>query len=407
MPNFLTTKNHQPYWISRKTKCLQERQTETNHSPGKQKRFFSLLIENQPIILCQKQQQTYANARHNSLSNGGVYLDTANKEVIHQQKRRCNWRTVVLIVQIIMTVIGVAIFWIFVRARDTQKQAPYTNLAPVNDWCAVASKTKNPSNSKQFFTDKIETQATTIGATVTENPCDSSLDHVGVWYSVIGTGGPISAATQNESSTDVRLSILSGQCDDFTCISSSNNSGHNAEVSTSWMSIVGESYYILVHGEASRAGNFSLSLSGKTPRNSECDAAPSLFLPLNHASTFTITGTTEVSAMYRIESVCNSLSEIGSISWYSLTGNGNVLTVSNCDDDSDQFLDKEIMVRVYNGRCNDLECLAVDNEGADSMTIGSQRGVNWLSIPGQRYYVFVSSPKRERTTFKLCLHQSS
>jgi hypothetical protein len=50
------------------------------------------------------------------------------------------------------------------------------------------------------------------------------------------------------------------------------------ESSLTGMSIVGESYLVLVY-EATLVENYSLSLSGGTLRKSECKALLSLFLP--------------------------------------------------------------------------------------------------------------------------------
>jgi hypothetical protein len=42
-------------------------------------------------------------------------------------------------------------------------------------------------------------QGTTLGATKENNPCDASLNSVGVWFIITGTGGPMVASSQTDS----------------------------------------------------------------------------------------------------------------------------------------------------------------------------------------------------------------
>jgi len=225
-------------------------------------------IEDQFTAHTQKPENRHSFAFYIAVPNEREGMVTLNKERSRHRNDFCNWRIIVLVVQVILTVIGVAVFWHFLRSKNSQTQMPYTYHAPDNDNCSVAVEVIHPTKSKQFSIPAIITEGTTFGATKEKNPCNMHLDHVGVWFIITGTGGWMTTSSQTDSVTDIHLSILLGQCNNLVCVSTNDRRRYNAEKSSwTWASIAGESYYILVHGEASLAGNFSLSLSEATSRD--------------------------------------------------------------------------------------------------------------------------------------------
>jgi hypothetical protein len=94
-------------------------------------------------------------------------------------------------------------------------------------------------------------------------PCSNVIDSAGVWYTVLGTGGPMTASTcpldGGGAEFDTRISVYGGTCDSLTCLDG-NNDGDEAcggGSRVTWPSIEGENYRVLVHGGAD-TGMFTL-----------------------------------------------------------------------------------------------------------------------------------------------------
>ena len=334
--------------------------------------------------------------RQYGISNGKQLDSNAiitNDESHHKRKNCwCNFRILVVTVHILLITIGIIVFCQFLLQKDSQiQQQSYTYETPFNNDCSLALN----GIGLQSYNSTI-TYGTTFGATRENNPCNTSMDHVGVWYTVTGTGGLMVVSTQSESEIDINASILFGQCDDLMCISSSKKS------KITWLSVAGESYRILVHGQSSSTGNFSLSLSEPALRNSDCEAAPSL-LSSSYTGGLSIVGKTEILTTDNNVPVCSdSLPEIGSITWYSIKGSGSFLSASICDY-SDSL--HEVSLQLFTGRCDDLTCFPM-NAGLGFAAIGTEKEAKWLSVPEEMYYIAIWSSKKEITQFNLCLDRS-
>jgi hypothetical protein len=374
--------------------------------------------DNQFITHTQKQEGSQSRKIYAPLQNEGNSMIamkkersrkvTMKEEKSHRRNDGCNWRVIVCTVHAILTIIGVAVCMFFLRRRGSEHQVSYGYQTPTNNDCSFAVNVWDPTKSEESFTPATMVQGTTLGATKEIDPCDPSVDHVGVWFSITGTGGRMIASSQTASGNDIYLSILQGKCNNLVCTKSDDDLSYkNEDSSLTWLSVAGESYHILVHGDASLAGNFSLSISEAPSRESRsCDASPFLLLPSNEAD-FSISGTMEVSTIHKKQKICSHISEVGSVAWYSILGNGKELTVSICDDDSDSPIDDEMSIELYSGHCNDLKCFPGGlDAGSLRTSILQQRDVRWQSVPQKRYYIFVRSSKKERTTFKLCGTQS-
>jgi hypothetical protein len=89
------------------------------------------------------------------------------------------------------------------------------------------------------------------------------VDSPGVWYSVSGTGGLMTASLCGGSDYDTRLTVYEGGCFGLSCVADANDScpgvGINEEVS--WCSGLGVEYLILVHGVGGAEGLFSLEVT--------------------------------------------------------------------------------------------------------------------------------------------------
>jgi hypothetical protein len=116
------------------------------------------------------------------------------------------------------------------------------------------------------------TTGTTLGTTPDAVPtCDTPLNTAGgVWYTVVGTGGNISIALCG-SGYDTKLGVFTTpDCVAFTCVEGNNNdtdpNGLNQctnplHSSLSFASTLGTTYYILVTGNGTSTGNFTMEVT--------------------------------------------------------------------------------------------------------------------------------------------------
>jgi hypothetical protein len=110
---------------------------------------------------------------------------------------------------------------------------------------------------------------TTAGSTTVGQPSAcGTYDGVqtigGIWYTVIGDGGQITASLCG-SAYDTQIGIFTGSCGAFTCVAG-NDDSCGLQSSVSWNSTNGTTYYIYVTGFGTASGTFSLSMT--------CNGAP-------------------------------------------------------------------------------------------------------------------------------------
>ena len=141
---------------------------------------------------------------------------------------------------------------------------------------------------------------TTIGAgnagTGENQTCGTGQTMPGVWYVVAGNGQTMTASLCG-TVWDSKISVFSGtNCSALTCIGGNDDSGPacgTTSASYSWPSVVGQNYYILVHGYIANSA-FSINLSCvapcSPPSNDLCANAPILNLGANNNQTHLGTG---------------------------------------------------------------------------------------------------------------------
>jgi hypothetical protein len=128
------------------------------------------------------------------------------------------------------------------------------DLGIANDLCEDAIPVAVPS----------VTAGTTECATFDDAPlCVTSQTAPGVWYSVIGSGGMMSASTCGDFyGYDTKLSVYTDGCDMLTCVGGNDDdcpTGASGLLSTvGWDSVMGQEYLILVHGYSTGTGEFDL-----------------------------------------------------------------------------------------------------------------------------------------------------
>ena len=98
----------------------------------------------------------------------------------------------------------------------------------------------------------------------------------GVWYSVVGNGGSMSATTCHADTTyDTRLSLFTGGCGALECVTSNDDSCDisGTRSTVNWESEDGATYLILVHGYNSNSGDFTLVVDQSAP-DADGDGVP-------------------------------------------------------------------------------------------------------------------------------------
>ena len=201
--------------------------------------------------------------------------------------------------------------------------------------------------------------------------CGTNATSPGVWYTFTGDGSVVTASLCG-SGYDTRITVLSGSCGAFTCVSTNDDfCGTQSQVSFS--STLGTTYYILVYGYATGSGNYSLNLSCIVPSgNDVCTGA----LPLTCGAT--VTGTTVGATPDGNPGGCLGANNAPGL-WYSFIGTGENVQFSLCG----SAFDTQIAALV--GACGGLTCLA----GNDDFC-GGQSQVMIPTSAGVTYYIYVT-----------------
>lgn len=113
--------------------------------------------------------------------------------------------------------------------------------------------------------------AISCGTSVNGNTDNATLDTApicgglpvtapGLWYTIVGTGAPITLSTCSAASYDTRISVYTGSCGALTCVTANDDfCGIRSQVT--FASTDGVTYYVLVHGAGSQTGTFTLEVS--------------------------------------------------------------------------------------------------------------------------------------------------
>jgi hypothetical protein len=129
---------------------------------------------------------------------------------------------------------------------------------PANDLCANAIPVACNSS----------VSGTSFGSTNTGNPgiCTTDLSTAGgVWYTVQGWNGQMTATTCSATGFDTKLGIFTGSCGAFTCVAGNDDdatcSFSGLRSSVNWTATSGTTYYIYVTGFGTSTGAFELRVT--------------------------------------------------------------------------------------------------------------------------------------------------
>ncbi|MEM7161509.1 MAG: T9SS type A sorting domain-containing protein [Bacteroidota bacterium] len=218
---------------------------------------------------------------------------------------------------------------------DTSLVLDFTtnDVPPLNDECI---------NAEMISCDTIVSGITTFATVDTSVAPDCGSVTVvapGVWFTIEGTGGVLTASTCNIADYDTKISVYTGACTDMQCVVANDDavgpdgmdcSGFSS-IAT-WNSEPGEIYYILVHGYSEfSAGSFNMEITctepcTPVPENQACSEA--MFVPISPIDSCTYTlGNNSCSSSNLNNPSCDPFGIIQDI-WYTFnTGNNTDLTV--------------------------------------------------------------------------------
>ncbi|MFK7968904.1 MAG: dockerin type I repeat-containing protein [Bacteroidia bacterium] len=223
----------------------------------------------------------------------------------------------------------------------------------------------------------------TIGSTFDNvGFCGTSNTAPGVWYTFTGTGGEAVLTTCGAGTDfDTKLTAFSGSCgglvceagddDEFSCVFSSAHS------QVSFTTTNGASYFVLVHGFGSNAGDFDLTFELiNPPANDDCAGAESI----NIAASGSVNGDLR-GANDDIAPDCGTTNGSGAGVWYTFTGTGDFIELETCGGAS---FDTKILA--YSGSCAGLTCVTGNDDDC-----GLQSSIGFITTAGTNYYILVDA----------------
>jgi hypothetical protein len=241
---------------------------------------------------------------------------------------------------------------------------------------------------------------TITGTNVGSNPnalpsCVLLASGGGVWYSIVGTGSPITISTCNAATDfDTQLAVFSGSCSGLTCVGANtyDNSCSNRRASTvTFTAASGTTYYVYVTGTAGATGTFGLSVStcAAPIPNDLCSGAIAI------SCGQTLSGTTAGASTTGAPGFCGtSLNTAGGV-WYSYTAaTAGSIVASLCNSSFDT------KIGVFTGTCGTLTCVA-GNDDSSLCTPGSRSRVTFNATAGTTYYIYVTGFSTATGAFNL------
>jgi hypothetical protein len=175
--------------------------------------------------------------------------------------------------------------------------------------------------------------ATTGATSDAVGTCTTTLNTApGVWYSFVGNGASVTVSTCNPGTNyDTKLGVFSGSCGALTCIGGNDDTtapecvlpatGFNRKSRVTFQSTAGTTYYVLVTGFGTAAGNFELSVTCATAPPpvsfNECAGA----ITLTPGATCVPTSGTNVGATQSVAPItCDGFTSNSALDvWYKFT----------------------------------------------------------------------------------------
>jgi Lectin C-type domain len=295
-----------------------------------------------------------------------------NQQSDEQQSR---WRCLLAIGSIVVIIILTAILVGSICGSGQCSSAPSPEPPPPTI-CDIALPLMTGQEDNIFNTTTLLLPTHTAAVPACTDPAPSSSQ--GMWYSIIGTGGVITVSTCDPyTSFPASVAVYHGSCDDlptggdvdFVCetIPTADSScDQEGAVAVNWLSMPGQSYYILVRGTVGTVGgNFGLTVKRSPPLElgvgsqshayaisaNEYTARESFLLANSTTSTFRVCGRSGQLATVTSEEENNLIWELG----------------KNRSSSSDDYL-------LLGG----MQDQSVDEDNETTLPVEATRGWSWL-----------------------------
>ena len=309
-------------------------------------------------------------------------------------------------------------YFVLVGSRDGSIgnfELEITPFDPVsNDQCSDATSLSLDSQISGSTTDA------TVDFPYESEHCGLSLDTVGVWYLLEGTGNGMSFTTCTGNDYNSAVSIFTGSdCNNLKCltgVATRDPSCDYAGVTAAWMSEINETYYVYVHGIAQNSyGTFEgIAKDFLVVEANEFCPQAKLVTEDEHL----IQASTKNATHSAPTNTCG-VDAVNPGLWYTFNGTGNTTyEISACArDDTDAF---DASVSLFSGdSCGQLKCVSgyTFTDQLCSSTDGEESGISSrllqnlsTSLPSisldseedMTYYIFVhgqdSTPESSNTT---------
>mmetsp|Transcript_33724 Transcript_33724/g.81773 ORF Transcript_33724/g.81773 Transcript_33724/m.81773 type:complete len:809 (-) Transcript_33724:749-3175(-) len=207
-----------------------------------------------------------------------------------------------------------------------------------------------------------------------------------VFFTVNGTGHNLTASTCNDGTNYFSgVSILTGSCDTLTCVDYKSVSCDGVRSLAYWPSVLGETYYVVVHGSEAddAAGRFNLTIEdgGIEVENDFCTTAQSVSFPS------VVNGTTVGAKLDGSDQCDVGLSTRKSPGvWYlGMVQEDSLLIASLCNQGTSNF---DTVLQVFSGSCESLTCIASNDDF--EQVCGRRSLVSWNATAGELYHILVT-----------------
>jgi hypothetical protein len=212
--------------------------------------------------------------------------------------------------------------------------------------------------------------------------CGYSSDGPDVWYRYTATCDGELRANTCESSYDTVLSVLPPPCpgdarEELACNDRCAEAGCDGVDPSCLTAPVeqGTEYLLRVAGYNGASGDFQLDVSCTVP-NDLCDDA----VPLPGVPGSVSGGTRGAHEDYAPS--CQGINDTGPGVWYTVTGTGDTMTASLCNEGTDPWFDSQLTV--YCAGCGGKQCTAADDDACRP-----QSEISWCAAPGRTYHILV------------------
>ena len=271
------------------------------------------------------------------------------------------------------------------NAPPTRSPQPTTTKS--GDTCGEAISLGTISSE---YTDTLT--GTTVGASTEPflSPCNVG-DAPAVWYTFEPSTNMEVTVSLCNSSYDTKLAILRGSsCSELFCLFDNDDSENQCGEALSLQSHIafeasaGNTYYIIVSGFQSDAGDYELSISttGGVPLNNVCSLATELGT-ISSGAAGQATGTTKYADSEPGLQTCGIEPDAAAV-WNTFeVDNDSWVTVSLCG--SDPAFDTTLLILSSPSDCSSLQCVAGNDDSC-----GLQSSLKFFASAGVTYHAVVS-----------------